>query len=166
MQAFGNVCGNNGRPIFKGKWKISSGANQAMGNKWGVVSWILSFQTTFQPNQQKKRSNGVRTFFLIHHQYDQLLSIRSCHCIVCNFQSTNLWNLCNHIFSTADYLLASSFVFLFKSIVLIDYLHATNETILAVSFLVWVFQPVTETYQVEQWSYCLLIILPIALFQV
>ena len=59
-------------------------------------------------------------------------SYQSDRAIVCNFQSTNLtnlWNLCNHIFSTADYLLASNFVFLFKSIVLIDYLHASNETI-------------------------------------
>ena len=37
-------------------------------------------------------------------------------------------------FSTADYLLASSFVYLFKSIVLIDYLYATNETIISGQF--------------------------------
>ena len=54
-------------------------------------------------------------------------------------------------FSTADYLLASSFVYLFKSIVLIDYLHATNETIISGQFFQFeFFQPGTETYQAEQ----------------
>ena len=164
MPAYG-ICGEITVAQFLKASERFPAVPTKMGNKWGVVSWILSFQTTFQPNQQKKRSNGVRTFFSNPSSiWSTLINPIVPLCAIFN---QPIYEICAiTFFSTADYLLASSFVYLFKSIVLIDYLHATNETILAVSFLVWVFQPVTETYQVEQWSYCLLIILPIALFQV
>ena len=53
---------------------------------------------------------------------------------LCAIFNQPIYEICAITFSTADYLLASSSVFLFKCIVLIDYLHGTNETIISGQF--------------------------------
>ena len=134
-----------------------------MGNKWGVVSWILSFQTTFQPNQQKKRSNGVRTFFSDPSSiWSTLINPIVPLCAIFN---QPIYEICAITFSTADYLLASSFVYLFKSIVLSTTSTQLMKPLSEVSFFSLSFSNQVQKHT-KLSSYCLLIILPIALFQV
>ena len=53
MQVFGNVWGNNSRPIFEGKWKISSGANQNGEQMRGrVLNSVFPNNLSTQPTKK------------------------------------------------------------------------------------------------------------------